>query len=400
MINSNHFKISQNFILSILFGLIINFYTVETSAETALEKSILDIKKALQNFGNIPESQNNNNDNQNPNITEVFGAEPPVKQKTTNYIWKSKEDFLSSVSKGELISFSVQPNTSEDRLMTLSIAYLLSSSYGTPLKDAEKNSACIYYFESRVNYLFEIINKSKLSKLSDTPPEFKSEDLSKVEAYNANGRDIINGFTERCKQRYNNPTLYPFVNSLTLLLKEYSSLTEAYVNDMRLRKIEEFKVSQEKNRVKELDKIASDSKTKVLQAELEEKNDREMKFLAEFKRKENLKRSQCLTSQEYNKFSAAQNIEENLARIKNSNNVIKREKEISSKSGYEDGNKLYEHGQIIVYAEENIKKSLINYRKYGGTENNISRVVAGKNPCLFNWKQPNWYCIELKRASR
>lgn len=385
MINKIYITGGKALMFNIGFGLVIMFFTQNAIAETALEKSILEIKRAMQNFGNIPEKQNTNNSNQNSNISDVFGNEAPVKQSTPNYLWKNKEDFFSAVSKGELINFEVQPNTEENRLMTLSIKYLLSSSYQTPVNIPESNGICLMLFNDRTTFLIELINKSKLSKLGKNPPEFIGGDENLVESNNTLGRGHFNHMSDSCSVNFaGSKSPYPFIDSLSLLLKQYSSLTETYVNEMRLKKIEDYKVAQEKNRVVELEKIASNSQMKVLEKEEEEKNDRETKFREEFKRKEDLKRSDCLASQQYARYTAAKSIEENLARIKSSREIIKREKEISSKSGYEDGNKLYEQGQIIVYSEESIKKLNVNYRKNGGTESNVTKINAGKNPCKFN----------------
>lgn len=385
MINKIYITDGKALMFNIGFGLVIMFFTQNAIAETALEKSILEIKRAMQNFGNIPEKQNTNNSNQNSNISDVFGNEAPVKQSTPNYLWKNKEDFFRAVSKGELINFEVKHHTEEDRLMTSSIKYLLSSGYQTPLKVAERDEICLELFNTRTNFLLELINKSKLSKLGKNPPEFIGSDENLVESNNTLGRMHFNNMSDNCSVNFAGSKLpYPFIDSLSLLLKQYSSLTETYVNEMRLKKIEDYRLSQEKNKVDELEKIASDSQMKVLQKEEEEKKDRETKFREEFKRKEDLKRSECLTSQQYVRYTAAKSVEEDLARIRGSKEIIKREKEISSKSGYEDGNKLYEQGQIIVYSEESIKKSIVSYRKNGGTEGNVSKINAGKNPCKFN----------------
>ncbi len=362
------------------------FWEVQpSSAETALEKSIFDIKKALENFRNTPQNQNTNINSQNSNISDVFGNETPVKQINPKYLWKNKEEFFDAVSKGEMINYEVDQDKAYDRLMTASIGYLLSPSYQLP--DWRDNSMCSYLFNDRPIFLIQLINKSKLTRLGDNPPEFIGANEQLVEENNALGRMHLKSLSEDCgtKHRGKNESYpYPSINSLSSLLNDYSKLTESYVNELRLKKVEEYKVSQEKNRVEEIEKITANSQMIVLQKEEEERNVREMKFQEDFKRKEEVKRSQCLASQQYFKFTAAKTIEESLARIKESKNIIKREKEISSKSGYEDGNKLYEQGQIIVYSEENINKSLLTYRKNGGTENNVNKIVAGKNPCLLN----------------
>ena len=351
---------------------------------------------------------------QDGNIEDVFDAVPAKQTQEIEPYWKTKEELFNAISENKMPKLTSDTNLETRNRVVRSIATILTLDYKTPvLVNDIADEFCGHEFINSVPRVIGLITESKFMKLDNTPPNFLGS--PDVEYNNNEGRKLLVNLKRACTMMNGSKTVYPFINSLSMLLKEYSDLTEVHVEKMRLAKIEEFKISQEKERVakikqnlinaqqkKEADELAAKqkmeadelarvskieielaySKARVLAKQEADKALRERQFQDEFNRKEAERVKRCLASPEYERFTSAAMVKENLSQVEVAKKSIQKEKEIGDVSGYEDAGKLNELGRMQVFAQDNVDDAFKRYKKYGGKAFLPSGVVVGKNPCL------------------
>ena len=371
-----------------ILGLLCLCLSQSIFAESSLQKSLLELKKVIQEQTQKASDSGSQSSKvevskQNANVDDVFGIEVPKQQVEPQYYWKSKAELFDAVTEDRMPEFTINPNSNSNRLIAQSIAKILATDYQTPVQVERNYENCTILFVSRVPYLMGLITKSKSSKLGSTPPNFVGNDDNLVEANNAQGRLQFKVLSDQCSREVLGlKTPYPFVSSLSALLKEYSQITEKHVDKLRIGKIEAYKVAEEKARIAKVEKDSADSEAKVLENQASEKLLRDRQFQDEFNRKEETRKAQCLSSIAYARFISATTVQENLSRVKSAKDSILKEKEIGKVSGYEDAGKLNELGRIQIFAQDNVNSAYKDYRKNGGNATSPANVIAGKNPCL------------------
>lgn len=376
-------------------------------AESALQKSLLELRKAIQE--QVQKSPIGDNQpttvqalKQDGNIEDVFDAAPAKKKQEIELYWKTKAELFNAIAENKIPKLTFDTNLETKRRVVTSIATILTVDYKTPvLVNDISDEFCSLEFNN-VPRVIGLITESKFMKLGDTPPNFLGS--PDVEYNNSEGRRLLVNLKRACTMMNGSKAVYPFVNSLSSLLKEYSDLTEVHVEKMRLAKIEEFKVNQEKERLakieedlisaqqkKEADEFAfvakaekdlADSKARAAAKQEADRALREKQFQDELNRKEAERERICLASAEYKRFTSATMVKENLSQVDYAKKSIQREKDIGKVSGYEDAGKLNELGRLQIFAQDLADSAFKEYKKYGGKAFLQSGVVVGKNPCL------------------
>lgn len=393
-----------------ILGLLFLFVSQSVFAESALQKSLLELKKAIQeqvqkSSGEVNEPTKIEAPQQKASIDDVFGAEVPKQVVEYPFIWKTKAELLNAVAEGAMPEIDLYAHSDVNVNVYMSVAKILRVDYQTPLKVAKGNSICVGRYETIVPYLMLLIKESKFSTLSNQPPSYIEVAGEKVEANNSKGRAQFNDLSDFCsKEVFGRKSPYPFINSLSLLLKEYSQAMEVYVENERSKRVQAYIDEVEKQRVakierdliraqqkKEAEEFAlvtkvekdiADSKARVAAKQEADKVLRDRQFHDEFKRKEAEREKLCLASAEYGRFTSASIVKENLSQVDYAKKSIKKEKEIGKVSGYEDAGKLNELGRLQIFAQDLVDNAFKEYKKYGGKAFLPSGVVKEKNPCL------------------
>lgn len=368
-----------------ILGLLCLCFSQSVYAENSLQKSLLELKKAIQEMSQKTsdsgsQSSKIETSEHNANIEDVFGIKAPKQQPEIKNLWKNKAELFNAISENKIPKLWYGMERQLKLEVVSSIALILAVDYKTPvLVDGIEKNMCEHEFLN-VPQLIGLITESKLMKLGNNPPNFIGND--DVENNNSEGRRLFANLKNACTMANGSKAVYPFVNSLSMLLKEYSDLTELHVEKMRLEKIESYKLTEEKAKVAKVEKDLADSEAKVLENQASEKLRRDRHFQDEFNRKEEARKRQCLSSIEYVRFVSATAVQENLSRVKSAKDSILKEKEIGKVSGYENASKLNELGRIQIFAQDNANSAYKDYRKNGGKATLPSGVVSGKNPCL------------------
>lgn len=368
-----------------ILGLLCLCFSQSVYAENSLQKSLLELKKAIQEMSQKTsdsgsQSSKIETSEHNANIEDVFGMKVPKQQPEIKNLWKNKAELFNAISENKIPKLWYGMERQLELEVVKSIALILAVDYKTPvLVDGMEKANCELEFLN-VPQLIGLITESKLMKLGNNPPNFIGN--NDVENNNSEGRRLFANLKDACTMANGSKAVYPFVNSLSMLLKEYSDLTEVHVEKMRLEKIESYKVTEEKAKVAEVEKDIADSEARILENQASQKLRRDRQFQDEFNRKEEARKAQCLSSIEYARFVSATAVQENLSRVKSAKDSILKEKEIGNVSGYEDASKLNELGRMQVFAQDNVNNSYRDYRKNGGKATTPASVVAGKNPCL------------------
>ena len=371
-----------------ILGWLLLFVSQSVFAESVLQKSLLELKKAIQeqvqkSSGEVNELTKLEAPQQKASIDDVFGVEPQKEEPKVEYYWKTKAELFEAVNQDKMPKLDGHEFEKANQLTVSSIALILAKDYKTPVIIEKSSDLCEYTFRLRVPFLLYLVKQSKESKFSEQPPNFVGNDKELVENNNNLGRIHFNTLSEHCSpNNLGSRFSYPFIGSLASLLKEYSDVMEEHVQKLRLAKVERYKIAEEKTRITKAEKDLADSQAKILENQANVKAQRERQFQDDFSRKEKIRQTECLSSTEYARFATATSIQENLLRAKVAKESISKEKEIGRASGYEDMGKLNELGRMQVYAQDNVSKAYKEYRKYGGKATSPNNTIAGQNPCL------------------
>ena len=296
---------------SLILGLLCLYSSQPVFAESALQKSLLELKKAIQE--QVQKSSIGDNQSttvqalkQDGNIEDVFDAAPSKQKQQIEPYWKTKAELFNAIAENKIPKLTFDTNLETKQRVISSIATILTVDYKTPVLVGDiSDTFCSHEFNN-VPRVIGLITESKFMKLSDTPPNFLGS--PDVEYNNSEGRRLLLNLKRSCTMSNGSKAVYPFVTSLSSLLKEYSELTEVHVEKMRLAKIEEFKVNQEKERLakieydlisaqqkKEADELArvakvekemADSQARVAAKQEADRDLREKQFQNEFNKKE------------------------------------------------------------------------------------------------------------------
>lgn len=238
----------------LIITVIFLFFGQVARAESPLSKSFQLLKGVLEN------QQSNKNDSEIHSQNSLY--------------WNNKADFLTAVSNGKMAGYDNVFGDKEKSLVLNSLRAILANDYHTKVPVVVNGSSgCKSAFDINADELLKLITRDEIERLGNNPPDFvSSSSVNKLSSAKAN----FSGLNENCSEEVLGIKISaPFINSLVSLLNEYSDVTKAYVNKLRVDKVAAYQITlkQEADSAKNLaEQNEQAERTKQISEKLEQKN--------------------------------------------------------------------------------------------------------------------------------